>query len=769
MLNLHQKNVNMALFFAQLFIDSVKKFHNFNLSIEVTKKLYQFSLNLAKKTAEPFIAFTLSLGEKLGITSVESLCKVGSVGTSWLLTCFIFRVTLKRILTYEQFLFENPRRGGISLKTKIWGLILQMFRGNPKLYHCQAALPSLPVPSIKDTVDRYLDSIEPVVSEKEFEEFRELGREFQRGLGPQLQRYLYLKSLLTTNYISDWWEQFIYLKSRGPLAIKSNYYGIGRVGPTYDYCSQSQTAVAATAIQALYKWRHAIETENVNPQCIPGTKRPICMDQYKRLFNTTRIPATPEEDEYVCYNNLESRHVVVIHKGRYWKVRTYDDIGRMLTAAELQDQLLTIINDKSEPQPGEDYIAVMTATDRTPWHHFRENYMLTSLVNRKFLEDIESSSFVVSLDENEYNMELSNAQGQTNLVAKSCLHGHNGRNIWFDKSFNIIVFKNGYWGFNAEHGFADAPVLGMTLEKIVVAELNPGYDAVGNALGRRILPALEPKRMTIQLTRPAIHEIQANFQTVKANCDDTDMSLFIFEDFGKKVISRTLKTSPDAFLQTVLQMAHYFDKGYFTQTYESAMTRLFRNGRTETIRSCTKQMKKFVTAILGDDPSQLSNINSFDDYKNSDIFKSLDKKEVRKLFDQVASKHQRLACDAMRGQGVDRHLFGLYVVCFAIGLKSQFLEKFSNVKWGLSTSQTPSYQLAECMAATKKTGIVGAGGGFGPVDDNGYGISYIILGDDKIYYHVSSCVKAESTDSARFCQQIKKCLYILKFILEKDE
>ncbi len=35
---------------------------------------------------------------------------------------------------------------------------------------------------------------------------------------------------------------------------------------------------------------------------------------------------------------------------------------------------------------------------------------------------------------------------------------------WFDKSFNLIVFKNGSMGLNAEHSWADAPIVGHLWE-----------------------------------------------------------------------------------------------------------------------------------------------------------------------------------------------------------------------------------------------------------------------------------------------------------------
>ena len=44
------------------------------------------------------------------------------------------------------------------------------------------------------------------------------------------------------------------------------------------------------------------------------------------------------------------------------------------------------------------------------------------------------------------------------------------------------------------------------------------------------------------------------------------------------------------------------DMGKFCLTYEASMTRLFREGRTETVRSCTTESCNFVLAMV--DPTQ---------------------------------------------------------------------------------------------------------------------------------------------------------------------
>lgn len=57
------------------------------------------------------------------------------------------------------------------------------------------------------------------------------------------------------------------------------------------------------------------------------------------------------------------------------------------------------------------------------------------------------------------------------------------------------------------------------------------------------------------------------------------------------------RLSPDAFIQMALQLAYYRDAGRFSLTYEASMTRLFREGRTETVRPCTIESSAWVKAM----------------------------------------------------------------------------------------------------------------------------------------------------------------------------
>lgn len=108
------------------------------------------------------------------------------------------------------------------------------------------------------------------------------------------------------------------------------------------------------------------------------------------------------------------------------------------------------------------------------------------------------------------------------------------------------------------------------------------------------------------------------------------------------------------------------------------------------------------------------------------------------LLRKACQRHQLGYQDAMCGKGIDRHLFCLYVVSKYLEVKSPFLESaVLNAKWQLSTSQTPHGQTSK-MDLKKHPNCISAGGGFGPVADDGYGVSYIIAGEDILFFHISS-------------------------------
>ncbi|XP_058036141.1 carnitine O-palmitoyltransferase 1, brain isoform isoform X5 [Ahaetulla prasina] len=609
----------------------------------------------------------------------------------WLALIMTMRSILKMLLCYHGWMYEE--HGRISNTTKIW---------------------------------LYLESIRPLMTDAEFYRMTGLVRDFERTLGPQLQWYLTLKSWWAPNYVSDWWEEYVYLRGRSPLMVNSNYYGMDFL---YVTPTPVQSARAGNLVYAILLYRRKLIREEIKPMLIQGCL-PTCSAQYERMFNTTRVPGL-EGDK--IQHLQDSDHIAVYHAGRLFRVSLYYK-GKLLEPCEFQAQFEAILCDPTPPLPGEEKLPSMTAGERDAWARARQTYF-ESGINKESLSIIEKAAFFVTLDTSEQGLRGPNPGQALDVYAKSLLHGH-CCDRWFDKSFNLIVYRNGKAGINAEHSWADAPIVGHLWEYTLATDsFQLGYDVEGNCKGKMDPNIPPPQKLEWEISSECQEVILQSFILAHALASDVDFHVFTFKDFGKGHIKKC-HTSPDAFIQLALQLAHFRDMNKFCLTYEASMTRLFREGRTETVRSCTIESCNFVKAVI--DPTQT------------------DSSRLR-LFRVAAEKHQNLYRQAMIGAGIDRHLFCLYVVSKYLGLDSPFLREVLSEPWRLSTSQTPIQQL-ELFDLQNNPDYVSCGGGFGPVDDNGYGVSYIIVGEDLINFHVSCKFSGQGTDAHRFGFNIRKAM-----------
>ena len=149
--------------------------------------------------------------------------------------------------------------------------------------------------------------------------------------------------------------------------------------------------------------------------------------------------------------------------------------------------------------------------------------------------------------------------------------------------------------------------------------------------------------------------------------------MVVHDKFGSTFIKKC-GVSPDACIQMALQLAYFSCEQKLGLTYESSMTRLFRNGRTETIRSVSTASAKFVKAMKDAQYSQEDRIS---------------------LLKEAATAHQKYSRDSMCGRAIDRHLFALYVVARGTGRDCKFLSEALSMPWRLSTSQLPQRQTKE--------------------------------------------------------------------------
>lgn len=653
-------------------------------------------------------------------------------GTSfWVGSIFASRTILSCLLTYQGYLNDAPNK--TSKRTMIWGLLVKLFRGFgvPRTYSYQSVLPTLPLPSLSATCQRYLESARPLLDDAEFSRMERLAADFVSNEGPSLQRWLRLKWLWAPNYVSDWWERFIYLRGRSSIMINSNYY----ITDAYTWTpTNKQVARAANMLYIFMGYKRSLDREQLQPLVMRGMI-PLCSNQYRRTFSTVRIPQLEED----VIQHVESKHVAVLCKGNFYIFNLIDPHGQLLSPRDIEAQLTFIVNDSTKRGPSPyvvEHLPAMTAVGRDTWANFRSKFMADG-VTRASLEAVERAIVFLVLDDSSPTHPADNYHSN-NEVCHSLIHG-NGSNRWFDKSINLVVFANGKAGLNVEHSWADAPVMGHLWEYTLATEFaGPGYDestGLNKAVPYPHAETATPLCLRFELPEEAEAIVRASVAEAETAIADLDLVLLVFDTYSKGFIKKC-KISPDAWLQMALQLAYYRDSGKFAQTYEASMTRLFKEGRTETVRSVSVQSCNFVRAMENPNAS---------------------KEEKRALLNKAGDKHVNAFKDSMTGKGIDRHLFALYVMSLWKGLDCKFLKEVLSAPWVLSTSQTPAQQ-TELFDLTNNQGKISCGGGFGPVTDDGYGVSYLVASDNILSFHVSSKRSSSKTNSERFADNIRKAL-----------
>jgi carnitine O-palmitoyltransferase 1 len=494
-----------------------------------------------------------------------------------------------------------------------------------------------------------------------------------------------------------------------------------------------------------------IDLGNLDPQEVAKVV-PLCMAQYEWIFSTTRVPCA-EQDRLVHYEADESRHIVAIHRGYFYKVPTHDPrTKQQYTRYQMYYAFDAILNANEPPfmTEAEAQLPVLTTMNRDEWARVRQQYFINNPLNRKMIDIIDRAAFLINLDHEDVDLTLDAAARQYFVGT--------GVNRWCDKSFSIVVLKDGRTGMNGEHSWGDAPAMCHVIEIAGLMDIKEhpyhedglvkrtAEDDAFEARGGNSTTFCAPSRLHFVVPPALIKVIDEARTEVQTRIQDVKQKVLHFKGYGKKWVSRRAAVSPDAWLQMALQLAYYRDQGHFDQTYESSMTRFFLEGRTETIRSVSHESCAVVRAF--EDP----NVNAEQKYK---------------LLTAACTQHQNYTTQAMIGEGVDRHLFTLYIASVVRKVDAPFLSAALSAKWKLSTSQIPPHQNPpeSYEGVDVQVKYLTPSGGFGPVSDDGYGVCYN-LHDNGIFFHVSSRIAPGNTDATRLAGRIEQAMLDMRAVME---
>ena len=510
----------------------------------------------------------------------------------------------------------------------------------------QSSLPRLPIPSLQDTVARYLQAQKQILSDTDYQATEKLAKEFSEegSEGWKLQQQLIEtdKRNCHTSYNRQFWHDR-YMYDRSPSVVSQCPY----VSVKRDPRAPSQAERAACFIHSAVLFHNSLDSQLLQPDlyytansrlsprsleylvrfapqryssqlAVLAGAYPLDMSQYNNLFATTRVPKRGK-DEVVNFSG--SRHVVVMRNHHLYSVQALQKNGLPVDRADLCAALSAIINDTSLPSSHP--INYLTGGNRDSWADAQQELM-SDPQNAHTLHEIQSALFVVCLDSKLVETECDRMH--------SFLHNY-GANRWFDKSFMIIVSADADVAVQPNHSCGDGWLLVNLSNKLYNTSIHQPGLVQSKGSGTPVY-----KRLSFNLSANLKSSVEGAKREVEEICQSLSIKSIQYRRYGRDFL-KSKSLSPQGTMQIAYLMAYYHLHGCFGSTINPCNTLCFRHGRTEWIRPITTAAKECAEA-----------------FKPSSGVSAIEKSILLRKAIQLSTQ---LFVEARRGAGFDRHLHAI--------------------------------------------------------------------------------------------------------------
>ena len=611
-----------------------------------------------------------------------------------------------------------------------------------RTYSAQASLPRLPIPTLEETMERFPKAVWAIQTPEEREETREVVEEFLGTDGPELQALLKdydeegAQGKKLGSYVEEFWSD-AYLAPETSVVMNLNPFFLLEDGPDAKL-AKDQVGRAASLVFASIKMASSLRRENLAPDAFRG--KSLCMDQFKALFGSARVPKVGEKD--VVEVDPDSRHIVVMARNQfYYFTALWADGAVAVTVSDLKEIFSAILGDAKSMDPDlamKHALGALTTLNRNEWSVLRGSLHDSSPHNAAALEIVDSALFVLCLDDftpaDVHEGVANMLHGTYRLESKTdvdCVQRGTCCNRWYDK-LQIIVCADGSAGVNFEHSAIDGHTalryasdayaetivaFAQSITQAIYGKGSPeGIPAViraevrraagmVNEDGRPIGIDTSPKKLEIDVPGNVLDRIYYAETALGDEIFASDVYALEFREYGKNFITGN-KMSPDSFVQMSMLVAYYALYGKVVCSYEPVLTKQFYHGRTEAMRAATPEARALCEAFTSHFTTNQEKLGALI---------------------KATKEHSRLVKEASSGKGVDRHLFALK--CIAEKKGKGPLKFFQSKAWA---------QLNHTVLSTSNCGNPALRHfGFGPVVPDGFGIGYIIK-EDGLQYSISS-------------------------------
>jgi len=473
------------------------------------------------------------------------------------------------------------------------------------------------------------------------------------------------------------------------------------------------------------------------------------MHQYSRLFAHSRVPGAGCDAFVGPSDGHMPRHIVVFCKGHAYALDVVlPDGASCLPFGAVEAALASISRHASQRVAPVESVCALTSAPRDEWARLRAALMATAPCNASAVESIESALFCVTL--------CDSTPPSPVALLRATMLGDDGRSVWYDKCFSFIVFANGRAGVHSEHGHFDGPVsarLSAFARRVVGAVEAEETETRALRLATEAkahspqppracwATALDFDLSCVPQVRDAMPQLSDAFA---AMAKVTRITSVRFAGSGRCKLRKELGVQPDSAVQMALQLAYARDQQATPATYETATTRRFAHGRTETIRVTSAASAAFTSAM-------------------ADSAAEADSAMVAKrgvALRAAMREHGEWAAACVSGMGVDRHLMAMRIAAAEAAMETPQL--FRDAAYARSTNFTLS-------TSNMSTPGIGPDAldmcGFAAPTVDSYGVCYGIQ-DHCIGFTVSSHADADGRCNERFAATILQAMAEVISLLE---
>ncbi|KAJ5773646.1 ketoacyl-synt-domain-containing protein [Penicillium paradoxum] len=434
--------------------------------------------------------------------------------------------------------------------------------------------PKYPLPSLDTILDAYLTGVKSFATPEEFQNTIRLTEEFKQA--GSRGRLLYDRAVARyANPKCENWEHELqvrrgFLDRRASLAPWTNFWFSHPLSKLQHSQAERAALLAFSASQFKLKLRAGL----VKPVML--NEQELTTAYYPYIFSTVRVPHVGS-DEIETFQSVD--HCVVLWRGHAFKLNL--SVGGR--AALFEDFLVAFHSILSQDLERSN-VTIFTSDNRPSWAKARQALQNLDPVNAASIATIESSAFIVALDE---------AMPSTATERARQFHfgGENdAANRWQDKSIQFVVCSNGASGIVGEHTMLDALTLNEFLDDQIKAiatykPLDARVIQQERALSITCLPlktdaALETRIIKVQ-------------EEYAASTSGSEHAYLLFDGYGSTFL-RAQRLSPKSVFQMVVQLASLATFGYTPPCWETVNQAHYHLGRVDIIQVIVPAVATFL-------------------------------------------------------------------------------------------------------------------------------------------------------------------------------